>query len=122
MCIRDSYLPDGFLHTEEDNNGFDNTICIVDAFELEYFIPVPVRLIDKKSIDVFNNTKCHIRITKAVEETPIFEWVNRHEYSDKIDKLGKTEIQLLLPKYVLGYSSGENELLSLPFFKTRRCV
>ncbi|KEM52370.1 hypothetical protein AD47_5049, partial [Escherichia coli 6-319-05_S4_C3] len=26
---------------------------------------------------------------------------------------------MLLPQYVLGYSSGENEILSLPFFKMR---
>lgn len=108
-------LPDGFLQSDENTNGFDNTVCVVDAFELEYFIKAS----DEMPNVVFKDTKCHIRISKEVGQTPIFEWVNRNEYSDKTEPLGKTEIKLLLPKYVLGYSSGENELLSLPFFKTR---
>ncbi|WP_304063396.1 restriction system-associated AAA family ATPase [Pedobacter glucosidilyticus] len=122
-CMFNDYLPEGFLISEEDKNGFDNKVCVVDAFELEYFIPVPIILIDKAFDEVpkvvFNDTKCLIRISKEVGQTPIFEWVNRSEYSNKTEPLGKKEIQLLLPKYVLGYSSGENELLSLPFFKTR---
>lgn len=122
-CMFNDYLPEGFLISEEDKSGFDNKVCVVDAFELEYFIPVPIILIDKAFDEmpkvVFNDTKCHIRISKEVGQTPIFEWVNRSEYSNKTETLGKKEIQLLLPKYVLGYSSGENELLSLPFFKTR---
>ncbi len=122
-CMFNDYLPEGFLKSEEDKSGFDNTVCVVDAFELEYFIPIPIILIDKAFDEmpkvVFNDTKCHIRISKEVGQTPVFEWVNRSEYSNKTEKLGKQEIQLLLPKYVLGYSSGENELLSLPFFKTR---
>lgn len=134
-CMYLENLPDNFSKktTKEDdikegfvidkNYVFDNSICVVDAFELEYFIPVPVRLIDKAFEDlpkvIFNDTKCHIRISKEVGQTPVFEWLNRSEYSSKTESLGKIEIQLLLPKYVLGYSSGENELLSLPFFKTR---
>jgi restriction system-associated AAA family ATPase len=122
-CMFNDYLPEGFLKSEEDKSGFDNSVCVVDAFELEYFIPVPIILIDKAFDEmpkvVFNDTKCHIRISKEIGQTPIFEWVNRSEYSNKTEALGKKEIQLLLPKYVLGYSSGENELLSLPFFKTR---
>lgn len=122
-CMFNDYLPEGFLISEEDKSGFDNKVCVVDAFELEYFIPVPIILIDKAFDEmpkvVFNDTKCHIRISKEVGDTPILEWVNRSEYSNKAEPLGKKEIQLLLPKYVLGYSSGENELLSLPFFKTR---
>ena len=122
-CMFNDYLPEGFLISEENKSGFDNTVCVVDAFELEYFIPVPIRLIDKAFGEmpkvVFNDTKCHIKISKQVGHAPIFEWANRTEYSNKTEPLGKIEIQLLLPKYVLGYSSGENELLSLPFFKTR---
>jgi restriction system-associated AAA family ATPase len=134
-CMYLENLPDDFSKTttkEEDikegnvidkNYVFDNSVCVVDAFELEYFIPVPVILIDKAFEElpkvIFNDTKCHIRISKEVGKTPIFEWFNRNEYSSKTEPLGKIEIQLLLPKYVLGYSSGENELLSLPFFKTR---
>ena len=33
--------------------------------------------------------------------------------------IGQTLARQLLPDYILGYSSGENEILSLPFFKMR---
>lgn len=134
-CMYADYLPDNFSKKttkEEDekagilidkNYVFDNSVCIVDAFELEYFMPIALTLMDKPISDLpqipINQIKAHIRITKEVGQTPIFEWVNRNEYSNITEPLGKKEIQLLLPKYVLGYSSGENELLSLPFFKTR---
>lgn len=122
-CMFNDYLPEGFLISEDDKSGFDNTVCVVDAFELEYFMPIAIGLMDKSISDLpqipINQIKAHIRISKEVGQTPIFEWVNRSEYSNKTETLGKKEIQLLLPKYVLGYSSGENELLSLPFFKTR---
>lgn len=122
-CMYNDYLPDGFLKDEENEKGFDNTVGVVDAFELEYFIPVPVRLIDK-TFDVtpkvvFNDTKAHILIEKQAGHKPIVTWLNKDEYSSKNEELSKKEVQRLLPKYVLGYSSGENELLSLPFFKTR---
>lgn len=122
-CMFNDYLPDGFLISEEDKSGFDNKVCIVNAYELEYFMPIAIGLINKPISDLpqipINQIKAHIRITKEVGQTPVFEWINRAEYSNKTEPLGKKEIQLLLPKYVLGYSSGENELLSLPFFKTR---
>ena len=122
-CMFNDYLPEGFLISEEDKSGFDNTVCVVDAFELEYFIDIPIILIDKTIDELpdipINQIKAHIQITKEVGQTPNFEWLNRKEYSNKTESLGKKEIQLLLPRYVLGYSSGENELLSLPFFKTR---
>ncbi len=134
-CIYADNLPDNFSKktTKQDdekageigdtNYVFDNSICVVDAFELEYFMPIAIGLIDKPINELpqipINEIKAHIRIIKEIGETPIFEWVNRSEYSNKKEPLGKMEIQMLLPKYVLGYSSGENELLSLPFFKTR---
>lgn len=122
-CMFNDYLPDGFLKSHEDKSGFDNKVCVVDAFELEYFIQIPIGLIDKPINELpqipINQIWAYIQITKEVGQTPVFEWVNRNEYSIKTEPLGKNEIHLLLPKYVLGYSSGENELLSLPFFKTR---
>lgn len=122
-CMFNDYLPDGFLISEDDKSGFDNKSFVVDAFELEYFMPIAIGLMNKPVNDLpqipISQIKAHIRISKEVGQTPIFEWINRGEYSNKTESLGKKEIQLLLPKYVLGYSSGENELLSLPFFKTR---
>jgi len=122
-CMYNDYLPDGFLKSEENLKGFDNQVCVVDAFELEYFIDVPMEWCNKSNSDLLNR-KAHellgtIKISKEVGRTPAFEWSNRSDFTDNISILGKKEIQQLLPKYVLGYSSGENELLSLPFFKTR---
>ena len=33
--------------------------------------------------------------------------------------LNRVEIKYFLPDYIIGYASGENEILSLPFFKMR---
>jgi restriction system-associated AAA family ATPase len=107
----------------ENNYVFDNTICAVNEFELEYFIPIPIVLMDKPISELpkipINQIKARVLITKVKEQAPTIEWVNRYEYSNSTGSLGKKIIQQLLPTYVLGYSSGENELLSLPFFKTR---
>ncbi|MCM4168368.1 DNA replication and repair protein RecF [Arenibacter antarcticus] len=122
-CMYADNLPDGFLKDEGNENGFDNTIGLVDAYELEYFTEIPISLMDKPIIELpqiaINQIKAHIFITKEVGAKPTIEWLNKSDYSNKSDGLSKKAIQLLLPKYVLGYSSGENELLSLPFFKTR---
>lgn len=122
-CMYNDYLPYGFLKDEDNEKGFDNTVGVVDAYELEYFIPVPVRLIDKTFEELpkamFFDAKAHILIDKKIGHKPIVSWLNRAAFSSKSEELSKKEIQSFLPKYILGYSSGENELLSLPFFKAR---
>lgn len=122
-CMFNDYLPDGFLQSDDNPKGFDNILCIVDAFELEYFIDIPIDFMDKPIDELpetpVNEVFASISIIKEIGKSPVFEWKNRKEYSTKTEPLGKKEVQQLLPKYVLGYSSGENELLSLPFFKTR---
>lgn len=122
-CMFNDYLPEGFLISEEDKSGFDNKVCVVDAFELEYFMDIPLEWCDKPLHELesrkSNELLGRIKITKEIGEKPAFEWENRTDFTDNKTTLGKKEIQQLLPKYVLGYSSGENELLSLPFFKTR---
>ena len=122
-CMYNDYLPDGFLKDEDNMTGFDNTVGVVDAYELEYFIEIPISLMNKSINELpqipINQIKAHILIVIEVGQKPKVEWLNKSDYSTKSDELDKKSIQLLLPKYVLGYSSGENELLSLPFFKTR---
>ncbi|GHC65074.1 restriction system-associated AAA family ATPase [Ulvibacter litoralis] len=122
-CMYNDYLPDGFLKDEDNERGFDNTIGVVDAYELEYFIDIPISLMNKPISELpktpINEIKAHILIVKEVGHKPEVKWLNISDYSTKSDDLDKKTVQLLLPKYVLGYSSGENELLSLPFFKTR---
>ena len=45
-------------------------------------------------------------------------WLNS-PYFDKEKPLSREDSMYLLPEFVLAYSSGENEILSLPFFKMR---
>lgn len=122
-CMFNDYLPDGFLISEEDKSGFDNTVCVVDAFELEYLIDIPATTAYRTYKDVTdypnNMMQIHVKVCKEVKKAPIIEWLNFPEDSDQEIVFDKKLYQHLLPKYVLGYSSGENELLSLPFFKTR---
>ncbi|AZB30572.1 restriction system-associated AAA family ATPase [Chryseobacterium balustinum] len=122
-CMNVDNLPQDFLQSEENQKGFDNRVCIVDAFELEYFIDIPMEWCNKSNTELLSRkiyeNLGRIKISKEVGETPVFEWVNRSDFTDNTAPLGKKDLQQLLPKYVLGYSSGENELLSLPFFKTR---
>lgn len=120
-CIYLDYRPDGFEFDAETNpDGFRAEEATPDAFELEYFLPadglVP-RGLSPKSTD---RAVAHIRITKTVGQRPEIHWLNRAEYEDT-DKteLSRTEVKACLPKYILGYSSGHNEILSLPFFKMR---
>jgi restriction system-associated AAA family ATPase len=48
--------------------------------------------------------------------------LNRHDFADPIEapiELNRVAAKKFLPDFILGYSSGENEILSLPFFKMR---
>lgn len=117
--------PEGFDKDEDNPNGFDSTKCTPDAFELEYYIPIPIELIKKtvaelgsKQLD--ENVYAHIFIRKRIGERPSIEWLNRSEYDPNGEiNLNRTEVRQLTPQYIVGYSSGENEILSLPFFKMR---
>lgn len=120
-CIYLDYRPDGFEFDAETNpDGFRAEEATPDAFELEYFLPadglVPLGLSPKST----DRAVAHIRITKTVGQRPEIHWLNRADFEDT-DKteLSRTEVKACLPKYILGYSSGHNEILSLPFFKMR---
>lgn len=134
-CIYAENLPDDFSKktTKEDDERagklkdksyvFDNTICAVDAFELEYLIDLPATIAYKSFFEISDYPNfmmlSHIKISKEIGKQPVIEWVNIPRDNSKEIVFDKTLYQQLLPKYVIGYSSGENELLSLPFFKTR---
>ncbi|MDH5033775.1 restriction system-associated AAA family ATPase [Chryseobacterium cucumeris] len=82
------------------------------AYELEYFI-IP-READKK-VENYHN----IIIRKEKDKIPQIK-VKALDQSNKpefIDISGS--IRSYLPELVIGYSSGENEILSLPFIKSR---
>jgi restriction system-associated AAA family ATPase len=123
-CIYLGYRPDGFASENEDNleaPGFNTKVSEPDAFELEYIFPDDTL----KELEPWpkSDTRpvAHIRITKVAGERPRFECLNRAEYEDtkQTELSSRAAIQAYLPKYILGYSSGHNEILSLPFFKMR---
>jgi len=91
---------------------FDRSQSEVEAYELEYYIIA--RDANRNSFEDYNrviikkdeNSSPKISITKNLDESIKFQDVT-------------TSIRSFLPEMVIGYSSGENEILSLPFVKSR---
>jgi len=113
-CQYLDYRPASFEYDEVNNqDGFREEISIPNAFELEYLI----ELDDAMELTI-SDTPAHIRIIKKENERANVYWLNKHDGSSD-EPVPRTMIKLALPSYIIGYSSGENELLSLPFFKMR---
>jgi len=120
-CIYLDYRPDGFeFDPESSPEGFRAEKATPDAFELEYLIPNN-RIVPRDPWPKEDDWPVfHIRITKQEEKRPVIHWLNRLGTGEITEtELTRTEVKAYLPTYVLGYSSGHNEVLSLPFFKMR---
>lgn len=115
-CIYLDNLPDSFRFAEETNpGGFRSETATPDGFEIEYLIRPQDALKTK-----CRNGQAHVRIVKKPGEPPKWFLLNHEEQEGAVDlTIGQTLARQLLPDYILGYSSGENEILSLPFFKMR---
>jgi restriction system-associated AAA family ATPase len=115
-CIYLENLPDSFRFEEETNpGGFRSETATPDGFEIEYLI----RSQDALKIKG-RNGQAHVRIVKQTGEPPKWFLLNHEEQEGAVElTIGQTLARQLLPDYILGYSSGENEILSLPFFKMR---
>lgn len=114
QCQYLTIRPEGFDYDEEENpGGFRDEKAVPDAFELEYltFPPATPEYGDQKVL-------VHIRIVKVSGSSAKVYLLN-HPDVDAAKPLPRTEAVDMLPDYVLAYSSGENEILSLPFFKMR---
>lgn len=89
------------------------------GFELEYLIYLPLQSLPDAM------RYAHVRVEKALNGSPRLYWLNPEQFADRADGLDENGLcteqhrEFLLPDFVVGYSSGENEILSLPFFKTR---
>lgn len=122
-CIYLGTKPNDFERTEENPKGFDSRKCSPDEFELEYFIKLDKNR--KETLDISPNisvseNSARVKITKIKDKAPKTEWLNRSVFiSENTDELSAKMIKALLPDFVIGYSSGQNEILSLPFFKMR---
>lgn len=115
-CIYLDNLPDSFLYDEETNpGGFHGQSATPDGFEVEYLI-LPQDALTTKGY----NGQAHVWILKEPGEVPQWFLLNHDEQEGPVAlTIGQTLARQLLPEYILGYSSGENEILSLPFFKMR---
>ena len=119
-CIYLDYRPSSFEHDEEENpEGFQAESGTPDAYELEYFIIIPDNLNDKNPTGYSPNDFARIRIDKDPGQTPIITWINRNDFNEGKKELNRSEVKTFLPANIIAYSSGENEILSLPFFKMR---
>lgn len=107
LRVRRSFLPEALQDEALDVSPV--------AFELDYLIRVPA---EHRSPDSPPWAKVGVR--KNAGESVRLLWENRGDFStDVVEAFKGGHADILLPQYVLGYSSGENEILSLPFFKMR---
>ncbi|MEN0119324.1 MAG: restriction system-associated AAA family ATPase [Agrobacterium cavarae] len=105
LRVRRSFLPEVL---QEEALDFSPA-----AFELEYMIRAP-----RKYLRPGGSIWAKVTITKGMVEPISIRWMNQDEFEvDAETNEGLAEI--IFPEYVIGYSSGENEILSLPFFKMR---
>lgn len=118
VCVA-RYLPESI----QDPKNFKRNECTPDAFTLEYLVGQH----DRKyyTLNYFDK----VTIVKEegkdpqmfIQPFPFDESVERREVSliPSKNKESAAEGKTYLPAHIIGYSSGENEILSLPFIKSR---
>lgn len=107
LRVRRSFLPEVLQNADQDFSPV--------AFELEYLIQVPFEYIRPDG-----PVWAKVAVWKNSGESVRFLWENQSDFDTDVYEVFKGgHADVLLPQYVLGYSSGENEILSLPFFKLR---
>lgn len=118
VCVA-RYLPESI----KDTNNFKRNECTPDAFTLEYLIGQHNRkayalpFFDKVTI-----TKEEGKEPKMlIQPFPFDKKTEKREVSLIPPKArdSAAEGKVYLPDHIIGYSSGENEILSLPFIKSR---
>ncbi len=107
LRVRRSFLPEVLQSDELD---FPPA-----AFELDYLIQIPS---EYRRPD--GPVWAGVSVWKEPGKSINFQWLNQSDFdTDAYEVFKGGHADILLPQYVLGYSSGENEILSLPFFKLR---
>ena len=115
--VQRSFLPAVFEYDHPDAiQASDGSPA---AYELEYLVRVPDA---HRTPD--SPLHAHIQVIKERDKSPCLAWINTEKFDAddgefKSSRLTDEQRDFLLPEFVLGYSSGENEVLSLPFFKMR---
>ncbi len=107
LRVRRSFLPEVLQNTDQDFSPV--------AFELDYLIRIPPEYLRPGG-----SVWARVGVWKKAGESVRFQWENQSDFDTEVYGAFKGgHADILLPQYVLGYSSGENEILSLPFFKMR---
>lgn len=107
LRVRRSFLPEALQGENQDSSP--------TAFELDYLIRVPAQYRRRDG-----PAWARVSVWRNPGESVRFRWDNQADFSaDPNEAFKGGHADILLPEYVLGYSSGENEILSLPFFKMR---
>lgn len=118
--VRRSFLPEVFQYDPIENpKGIHEGAGHPNAFELEYLIYLQFTSLQDAM------RYAHVQVVKELGESPRMYWLNAGDFGDRTNGVGDDGLcgeqhrDFLLPAFVVGYSSGENEILSLPFFKMR---
>ncbi len=107
LRVRRSFLPEALQGEDQDFSPV--------AFELDYLIQVPNQYRKPDSPDW-----AKVMVWKNEGESVRFLWENQGSFNTETNEIfhgGYGDV--ILPQFVVSYSSGENEILSLPFFKMR---
>jgi restriction system-associated AAA family ATPase len=107
-----SYLDQTFL--KYVNKHSDSPL--INSFVIEYLLPIPyeIRLLANDLGINDDQEFIHIKILKERDIKPSFYY-----YLDGVQKKIDADFQSFMPKRIIGYSSGQNELLSIPFSKIK---
>lgn len=107
LRVRRTFLPEAL---QDDTLDFSPV-----AFELDYLIRVTAQYRGSESPEW-----AKVGVKKNLGESVRLLWENQNDFDTDVSEVFNGDhADILLPHYVLGYSSGENEILSLPFFKMR---
>lgn len=102
-----SYKPDYFQEV------FDSKKSRINSYELEYYIPLKKEFFP----EIETGDVAHVEIIKKSTDSPKIKIKNSTSLG--LGRLESFQTKSLLPDYVVGYASGMNETLSIPFFKSR---
>lgn len=115
LCVG-KHLPSAL----REKNIFDSRKCAVDAFTLKYLT------LGNRKAEANEQHAVVITIEKKVGEAPMMSVMPLYgaapamRFDLKESPVGITSMaKSFLPQYVVAYSSGENETLSIPFIKSR---
>lgn len=113
----------GWFQPDHFEKHFDRTSCTPDAFTLVYLIGQHDRKLDTPYFfdQVIIRKKIGQEPQMFIRPYPFDDTVEEREISLQPSKNRKqaAEGKRYLPAHIVGYSSGENEILSIPFIKSR---